>query len=719
MADLSTNQIEILGREHIPSDGVLVIPNQLDFDDLLLLEQQLSGRETILLIESGSDYSPELRAHLDQGNVDALEFSRENTNLEAFRKTLHEELGRAKIVIFVPGAACVRTGQNCCVPASILSYLADSGAPLLPVFVDHPATTTLSFQDSGTIGKVVFAFGVPLEREAITLANFQENLLAAGEEIYSARTSLDTHLAYAVLSGLKKHGKVTRLIDGTDESELGFDKLLGAAIALSKIIKAQTSKERVGIILPPSKGGMVANVAVMLAGKIPVNLNFTAGKAAVESCIQQADIDRFITGTAFVEKLPNFAWPDASQQILLNEVLPKIKPKIVLWCILSKIFSIGMLAKMLGIPRFGGHEEAILLFTSGSSGDPKGVVLSHRNILANVNQFGSRIDLRPGDSILGCLPLFHSFGSTVTICYPLIEGIDLVTYPSPLEVAKLAELIEKYHIALLLATPTFLRGYLRKASKEQLSSIKLVVTGAEKLPRKVAEAFEKRFGKPVLEGYGLTETSPASNINLPDPEATSEAEKKLPIMPAHRPGSVGQMLPGVAIRITDPDTDEPRSLHEAGMIWLRGPNIFEGYLGQPEKTAEVIRDRWFRTGDIGRLDEDGFLYIEGRLSRFSKIGGEMVPHETVEDAINQALGFASDDTRKIAIVGIPDDAKGEALVLLTADPSVDSTELRKNLLDAGIAALWIPKKIVPVEEIPMLASGKLDIKGCENAATAA
>jgi len=719
MTETNPTKTEVIGRERIPAGGVLLIPNRLNFHDLLTVEQNLGDRDFVLLIEADSEYDPLLRAHLERDEVEALEFSREKTGLESFKKVLHDELTQDKIIIFVPGAACTRTGQNCCVPSSILSYLAESRAPLLPLFVDHPAESRLSFQELNDTDKIILAFGKPLEREAITLANFQENLLAAGEEIYTARTSLDTHLAYAVLCGLKKHGKSTKLVDGTDESVLPFDKLLGAAAALSRVIKAQTDKARVGIILPPGKGGMVANVAVLLAGKIPVNLNFTAGKAAVESCIEQADLDRFITATAFVEKVPNFAWPDSKQQILLNEVLPGLKPKITLWYLITKILPARTLAGMLGVPRHGGREEAILLFTSGSSGAPKGVVLSHRNILANVNQFGSRIDLHSEDSILGCLPLFHSFGSTVTICYPLIEGIDLVTYPSPLEVARLAELIEKYKIALLLATPTFLRGYLRKADKEQLKSLKLIVTGAEKLPKKVAEAFEARFGKPVLEGYGLTETSPASNLNLPDPEDDPGAPTDRPKMPAHRPGSVGQMLPGVAIRITDPDTDEPQSLHETGMIWLRGPNIFEGYLGQPEKTAEVIRNRWFRTGDIGRLDEDGFLYIEGRLSRFSKIGGEMVPHETVEDAINHALGFHDSDTRKIAVVGVPDDAKGEALVLLTDDPGVDTGELRKKLLDAGLAALWIPKKLVNVDEIPMLASGKLDIKGCEEAAQSA
>jgi acyl-[acyl-carrier-protein]-phospholipid O-acyltransferase/long-chain-fatty-acid--[acyl-carrier-protein] ligase len=296
--------------------------------------------------------------------------------------------------------------------------------------------------------------------------------------------------------------------------------------------------------------------------------------------------------------------------------------------------------------------------------------------------------------------------------YPIIEGVSVVTYPSPLEVPKLAELIEKHSVNLLIATPTFLRGYLRRAKKEQLESVKLVITGAEKLPKKVADAFEKRFGKPVLEGYGLTETSPVTNVNLPE---IDDGDSSHPVLPNARFGSVGLFIPGVAVRITDPDTNEPLPLHSSGMIWLRGPNIFEGYLNMPEKTAEVMQNGWFMTGDIGRVDEDGFLYIEGRLSRFSKIGGEMVPHETVEDLVNKALE-KGDDARTIAIVGVPDEAKGEALILLSSDPDIDLHELRVQLTNDGIPALWIPKKIIDVDEIPILASGKLDIKSCETLA---
>jgi acyl-[acyl-carrier-protein]-phospholipid O-acyltransferase/long-chain-fatty-acid--[acyl-carrier-protein] ligase len=281
-----------------------------------------------------------------------------------------------------------------------------------------------------------------------------------------------------------------------------------------------------------------------------------------------------------------------------------------------------------------------------------------------------------------------------------------------LEVAKNAALIERYKLTLLLATPTFLRGYLRKVDRDQFCGLRLVITGAEKLPLDLAKSFEERFKQKVFEGYGLTETSPVVSVNLPEPQPTKPGEQ---VQPSSRLGSVGKMAPGIAAEIREAETDRKLSLHETGMLWLRGVNIFEGYLHDPEQTAEVLRDGWLKTGDIGRFDEDGFLYIEGRLSRFSKIGGEMVPHEAIEHKIVDLLGLAGKDERSLAILGVQDEAKGEALVLLSA-VDVDLAQLRDKLREAGVPNLWIPKHIQRVEAIPVLASGKLDLKKCQELA---
>ncbi|HSP46438.1 MAG TPA: AMP-binding protein, partial [Chthoniobacterales bacterium] len=343
---------------------------------------------------------------------------------------------------------------------------------------------------------------------------------------------------------------------------------------------------------------------------------------------------------------------------------------------------------------------------------PKGVVLSHRNILGNVSQFAIVLDARKEELVLASLPFFHSFGCTVTLWYPLIEGVRTVTYPNPLEAKKIADLVERHAVTVMLATPTFLRAYLRKADPPQFRSLRLLITGAEKLPDELADAIAARFGKQVLQGYGLTETSPVASVNLPESKPTKAGQI---VQPSNRMGSTGKLLPGMAAEIRDPDTNAHLSLHDTGMLWLRGPNIFEKYLNAPEQTAAVLHDDgWFKTGDIGRFDEDGFLFIEGRLSRFSKIGGEMVPHETIEQKIIGTMSLEQSE-RLIAVMGIADAAKGEALVLLSSI-ELDLSALRSALADSGVPNLWSPRTIRRVEAIPVLASGKLDLAHCKKLA---
>lgn len=718
---VTLKDLTILGKEHLPSGtGFLILPSQLGYYDLLRLELLLEGREIIYLVGQKAALHPLLKAHLEKDTVHAMGIALGETSPEAYRKEA-EQAAQNAVVIYLPAEAATLSSPLTAVPGAKLEFLLKAGIPVLPLQVHRRQDTATPIERRYSDAEVIFNFGKLLQGPEVNLATYQERLMGLSEQTISeACPLLNTSLGYALIQGFKKHGSRNSVVDGKDDKVLRFDKVFAVALALSKVVKRETKKQRVGIILPPGLGGLICNVAVVMAGKIPVNLNFTAGRTAVESAIRQGDIDRFLTADIFVRKMQSFPWPPMKQLILIERLLPKLKVSIAKWLLISKLLPAAALAALLGISKKGGHEEALLLFTSGSSGEPKGVVLSHRNLLSNVMQFGSRLGMKSNDSILGCLPLFHSFGCTVTLWFPVIFGLHLVTYPSPLEVKKLAELIEKYRVSLMIATPTFLRGYLRGVNREALTSIKLCVTGAEKLPRTVAEAFEARFGKRVLEGYGLTETSPVSNVNLPDPEPLGAEDSGYVWLPGHRQGSVGQLLPGLALRITDPETDKPQSIHQSGMIWFKGPNIFEGYHNDPKRTAAVMKDGWFRTGDIGRVDLDGFLYIEGRLSRFSKIAGEMVPHETVEESLVKAMGLENETVRKIAVVGVPDVDKGEALILLTSIPGgpehQEILDLRYRLLDKGMPPLWIPKKMIRVSDIPVLASGKLDVQNCEKIA---
>ena len=707
----STNYRQFGDVSKLSEETYIIIPNRISKSDIgqIQLSADQKELELVLLIDKKNQSLENLDIKEDDDKVLIYDF--ENGSTDELNSLINNQISKDQIILYIPGNYKALKGANFHFPTNQVKNILDLGLPVIPLFIERLSETQLSIEKNEN---TIHSYGEPIKSENLSLAAFQESLLIAGEKAFSSHTVFEDSLVFSILKGLKLHANNTSIFDGNDGSELKFTKVFGAGAALSKIINKATNSNRVGIVLPPGKGGLVANLAVLLSGKVPVNLNFTAGSDAIKSSIQQAGLDQIITAQAFVDKYPNFPWPEKNKILLIEKVLPSLKPKIIFWLIALKIFSAKSLASMLRLSTKGGNDEAVLLFTSGSSGNPKGVVLSHKNILSNVTQFGSRLDLDQDDKILGCLPLFHSFGSTVTLWYPMLEGIDLVTYPSPLEPPKLAELIEEYKVTLLLATPTFLRGYMRRVDPEKLDTIKFVVTGAEKLPKRLAEAFESKFQKKVMEGYGLTETSPVTNVNIPNVTAQNKSE----LIKSERFGSVGQFLPGIAVRITEPNDDSPLPINSSGMIWLRGPNIFKEYLDLPSQTQEVIKGGWFRTGDIGRVDEDGFLYIEGRLSRFSKIAGEMVPHETVESHINKALSYDSEDEKKIAVIGIPDEAKGEALVLLSTEEMSDESvkSLRQKLLDLGVAALWIPKKIIKVDSIPSLASGKLDIKGCEDLA---
>ena len=707
--------IQVLHQDRIPSTGFLAIPGRLDFQQLLHLEKQFSGRKITFLIEENDHHEPAMRNHMERSGNGAM-FSIADKNPSAAGKQFESFIRDNGILLFVPGRAATRPATPIHIPSAHLRTLTDFGLPILPIVMDCPRESCLGIEKISSLPQAVIAIGKPVPAKESSVAAYQESAFAAFEEAYSSRTILKGSLATALLHGLKNNPG-DRLIDGSDDVVLPFSKILPVAIALSKYIREETDKPRVAIVLPPGKGGLIANLAVLFAGKIPVNLNFTASHNAIRSSIRQADVDRFITADPFVRKVSSFPWPPNRDIIFIERLIPELKKSIVKWAILTKLLPVGLIAGMLGLNKRRGDDEAILLFTSGSSGEPKGVPLTHRNVLANVTQFATRLNMGRDASVLGCLPLFHSFGCTVTLWYPVIEGINLITYPSPLETKRLAELISMHQIDVLLATPTFLRGYMKRIDPAQLESLKLIVTGAEKLPQSLADAFEEKFGIRPMEGYGLTETSPATNVNLPTPAEETETHT----LPAQLGGSVGQLLPGIAIRLVDAATEKPLPLNQPGIIVLKGPNIFPGYLRDEKRTKEVLSDDgWFRTGDVGFIDSDGFLHIQGRISRFSKIAGEMVPHETIESAINQVLGLDGETERKIAIVGIPDEQKGEAIVLLStiAGPALEQEciDLRYKLLDHGLTSLWCPRLIIPVEEIPLLASGKMDIKACQTLA---
>src|SRR5438105_5918168 len=706
-------RVTSFGLENLPTGGFLLVPNHISWVDALVL-QLACPRPIRYVIDQEYYHKPVLHPILRALGCIPINARHSYAGV----RTAAEKIAQGEIVCVFPEGQLERTGVLLRLQRGYELIARHAKAQVVPVWLDQLWGSIFSFQGGKFFTKfpkpipypVTIAFGEPLEPKAADVATVREELLKLGESCFSRRRSLDRHLAEECVRGLKRRPFATAVIDGIDHSKLSRSKLLGAAAAFSRYLRKQFSDERIAIVLPASKGSMVANLAVTLANKVPVDLNFTMGRAANESCCRRANLRVVISATPFMERLKDFPWPE--KILKLDELLPHMKREIIFWWIISVLAPARLLLRLLQIPKNGGHAEAVLLFTSGTTGEPKGVVVSHRNVVVNVSQFRQLLDARKTDASLGSLPFFHTFGSTVTLWYPLIEGVRVVTFPNPLEAAKCAALIDQYELTFLLATPTFLRLYLRKAEPEQLRTLRLIIVGAEKLPLDLASHFEERFQKKVFEGYGLTETAPVVSVNLPAPDTKKAVAQ---VQPSSRMGSVGRLAPGIAAEIREPETNRQLSLYDTGMLWLRGPNIFEGYLHDPKRTAEVLHDGWLKTGDIARFDDDGFLYIEGRLSRFSKIGGEMVPHEAIEQKIIDLLELSGRDARPLAIVGVQDEAKGEALVLLSA-VNIDLTELRRKLQEAGVPNLWIPKQVQPIDAIPVLASGKLDLKKCQERA---
>ncbi len=536
------------------------------------------------------------------------------------------------------------------------------------------------------------------------------NTIDSDFDKFSSNEFLNTNLAYAAVLTLSKDTKKELVYDFSLNRRVDRGTALAVALALKEYIcKNFPNEERIGIALPSCFPGIVLNLAVQMAGKSSVNLNFTMGSDAAKSCIKRAGINVMIGSNKVKEKVdahaPDFPWPERFYDIgdILNGIGKKgILPKLIV----ARLFSGKLIAKMYGIPKDGGEKEASIIFTSGSEGTPKAAILSHRNIVSNAYQMWN-IGLLNKDTVVHAnLPLFHSFGQTIQVWLCSIFGVRSVAVQSPLEVQANLQACRKGGSTIMISTPTFLRSYYKKGKPEDFPNLQCVIGGAEKTPDGFIEAWEAKFPTvKYLEGYGLTEASPVVCVNLPE---GLERGKWCPQKSATKKNSVGEMFPGMQARLTDPESGEVLPHNSVGILNLKGPSIFKGYLGQPEENAKKLRDGWLLTGDLASLDDDGFIYIRGRLSRFSKIGGEMVPHTGVEDSIAKVLGLQDSEVPLVAIGSRVDEAKGEALVLLAA-VDIEMPTLRRLLTEAGLPNLWIPKHIIRVDAIPILGSGKMDL----------
>jgi len=372
--------------------------------------------------------------------------------------------------------------------------------------------------------------------------------------------------------------------------------------------------------------------------------------------------------------------------------------------LMAWLLPVDLIERTLGCERKARLDDlATVIFSSGSTGEPKGVMLSHYNVGSNIEQMGQVFDFDRNDRLLGVLPFFHSFGFTATLGLPGVLGLGVAFHPNPLDAKVIGQLVRDYAVTFLLGTPTFLQIYMRGCAPGDFGSLRIVVAGAEKLPERLAAAFEERFGIRPLEGYGCTECAPVVAVNRADFRSAGFRQ-----VGAKR-GTVGVALPGQCVRIVDPMTFEPLPVGQAGLLLVRGPNVMRGYLQQPEKTAEVLRDGWYVTGDIATLDEDGFLQITDRLSRFSKIGGEMVPHIKVEEKLHELTGLTE---HSFVVTSAADEKKGERLLVLYKVNDATLQACLEKLAQCDLPNLWKPRAdaFFHVDAFPVLGSGKLDLR---------
>ncbi len=501
---------------------------------------------------------------------------------------------------------------------------------------------------------------------------------------YYQQSIRDLSLGSCFISTARKNWHKCCIADS--RRTLNYGQTLTAALALSRKIDAiAAGQDKIAVMLPPSVGAVLTNLAVTISGRIMVNLNYTLSvqtmTASVEQCgikcvigskefLKKANLETNIPGTVFIEDLvSDIKFTDKIRAYLAARFLP---------------------VKFLTKRR---NETAAIIFSSGTTGVPKGIMLSHHNILSNINSIQEVISLTEQDNLCAVLPFFHSFGFTCGLWLPLIIGGSAVYCTNPFDTAQVGANARRHKSTVLFAPPAFLSNYARRIEKSDFASLRLVASGAEKLQKQQADMFEGKFGLRPLEGYGATELSPVASLNFPG---------------ANKEDTVGKPLPDVEIKIVDPDTGRELPPDCSGLIMVRGPNVMEGYFDVPEKTDEVLKDGWYDTGDIGCIDKDSFLKITDRLSRFSKIGGEMVPHLAVEQVLLDALGAAE---QLVAVTSVPDEKNGEELVVLYLPQAGNAEKLHEFISQSSLPNLWKPRanNYIMVKEMPTLGSGKLDI----------
>ncbi len=702
----------VVGLENLPREGgCVVVSNHVSWIDGILILWMLP--RNVRFVVDGANFGNPFRRYLADA-FDTILMTENPKSIGRALKSAREGLVAGDVIGVFPEGTISRTGQLQAFKPGLRHILKGTDAVVVPMWLDGMWGSIFSF--SG--GKFFFKWPSNFRRQltlyvgkplaaSTPLEKVRSQVLALGANATIEHRSDFPVLAKRIIRVWRKRGRDMQVADSMGQ-EVGGRELLTRVLALRRVLRREVFQDDetfVGVLLPPSVGGVAVNVALALDRRISANLNYTAGNDVLNHCIDDVGIKHVLTSERFMSKL-NFDLK--AEMVMLESLRDKVTSmdKAIAF-IQANLVPAKILEWILGLHHVGSDDLMTVIFTSGSTGMPKGVLLSNANISHNVDAIDRAVKLDSHDTVLGVLPFFHSFGYSVTLWATVTLGPRGVYHFNPLDAKQIGKLAAKYKATVLLGTPTFLRSYMRRVEPEQFSTLDVVVVGAEKMPADLFEAFEKRFGVRPVEGYGTTELSPLVSVNIPPSRSQAKYQ------PDRIEGSVGRPLPGVAARVVDPDTDNELCANEDGMLLITGPNVMKGYANRPDQTKSALCHGWYVTGDIAHIDSEGFIHITGRLSRFSKIGGEMVPHIRIEEELGKLLCEGDDDEAvRLCVTAVPDEKKGERLVVLHLATTKSIESLCKGLKEAGLPNLFIPSQdsFLEVDEIPMLGTGKLDLK---------
>jgi acyl-[acyl-carrier-protein]-phospholipid O-acyltransferase / long-chain-fatty-acid--[acyl-carrier-protein] ligase len=724
-------RVHVIGRDAFPeTGGALLVCNHMSFVDAALLVASTDRLIRFIMHQDIYDH-PVVKPFAKM--VRAIPISSEQHPRQML-ESLHaasDALRNGEIVCIFAEGQITRTGQLLPFRRGLERIMKGVDVPIIPVNLDGVWGSIFSFERGRFLWKmprripygVTVSFGMPMAPDSTAIA-VRAAVQELHAEAFERRRPYMNTLDRAFVQAARQRPRRFFMADGKTPP-VSFGSALTKSVYIARRLCDRIGEQpMVGLLLPPSVGAALTNYALILMGRVPVNLNYTSSNEVIASSALQCSVDTVITSKAFLERLPGMEVP--ARTVLLEDALnrPRLTERLTALA-LAWLLPVGLLKRALGAARvkaIAGNtptptknasarmdQLATVIFSSGSTGDPKGVMLTHFNIMSNIGQVSQVFMLGERDRVLGILPFFHSFGFTAGLWLPAVQGVGVVFHPNPLDAQAIGGLVEKYKVTFLVATPTFLQTYMRRCTPENFGSLQYVLVGAEKLQERVALAFEDQFGIRPLEGYGCTECSPVVTVNGRDFRAPGFYQV------AARRGKIGHPLPGVCVKVVDIETGLPVAPGAQGMLLVKGPNVMRGYLDNPEKTAEVLRDGWYTTGDVATMEEDGFLIITDRLSRFSKIGGEMVPHIRIEEKLQE---LSESVEQVFAVTSIADEKKGERILVLhtLADDVLGKT--LERFAQCDLPALWKPKanQFLRVDSIPVLGTGKVDLRGVKNLA---